>query len=295
MALINLVPPAVEPVSLTDIKEFLRIDDADASNDGVLTGLGIAARQWAEAYTQRRFITQTWRLACDWFPGYIDERLVGSKVSSPFVSGSNAILVGLRYAFVLPYPPVQSLSNFIYQNANGQVTSMILEPHTISAITNTPFQQIQITTSTPHGLSSGAGVTITGNTDLINWLGGETFEVVTVLDPNNFLLNGTSGDGTTISAGGTVTGYNFVQDLVSQPARLTPIFGSMWPVARVVVNAVQIDYVCGYGDTGDSVPEAIKTGIKLLVNYWYETRVPDEANIPMAVKAILGPYRDIRF
>ena len=39
--------------------------------------------------------------------------------------------------------------------------------------------------------------------------------------------------------------YN--EDLSSQPARLTPPFGQMWPVARVITNAVQVDYATGYG------------------------------------------------
>src|SRR6185312_1480058 len=120
MSLINTVPPLVEPVSLAELKDFLRVDSSDESNDAVIVGLALAARQWAEVYTQRRFCTQTWQLGMDFFPGYIDLKLAGQKVSSPFVSGSNAVLVGIRYAIVLPYPPVQSIAQFIYQNANGE-------------------------------------------------------------------------------------------------------------------------------------------------------------------------------
>jgi hypothetical protein len=362
MSLQLVVPPAVEPVSLSELKEFLRIDPGDTSNDATIWSLGVAARQWTEVYCQRRWVTQTWRLSVDFFPGYIDMKLVGQKVSSPFVSGSNAILVGIRYALVLPFPPVQSIASFIYQNANGQVTSMIQGPNMIASVTNTYGAPLQLVTSTPHGLQTGSAVTLAGNSSLISFLNGETFENVTVLDANTFLLNGTVGDGTTsISGGGTATGYNYTHDLASQPARLTPIFGQMWPVARVIVNAVQVEFVCGYGGpvtvsmdpnstaitgatfastdvgkpisipgagpNGDTlntilaavdgsgngttrtaaftgvtdvtavmnIPEGIKTAIKLLTTYWYENRVPDNNNIPMAVKAVLGPYRDLRF
>lgn len=295
MALINVVPPAVEPVSLAELKEFLRVDSGDTSNDAVISSLAIAARSWAEVYTQRRFITQTWQLSMDFFPGYIDTKLAGQKVSAPFVAGPNAILVGIRYAMVLPFPPIQTIETFTYQNANGQVTSMSTGPSTIASVTNSIGQPIQITTAAPHGLLTGGSVTIAGNDSLLTWLNGETTEDITILSPTTFLLNGTVGDGTSIAGGGTVTGYNYVLDLLSQPARLMPVFGQMWPVARVVANAVQIEYVCGYGDDETTIPEGIKTGIKLLTNYWYENRVPDESNIPMAVKAVLGPYRDLRF
>jgi hypothetical protein len=246
MALICTAPPLAEPVSLPELKLMLRMDPSDTSQDDVLTTLNIAARSWCETITQRRFVQQTWSLFMDYFPGYIDLKLAGQKVSSPFVSGSNAVLVGIRYAIVLPYPPVQTLNSFDYQNANGEVTSMILGPETIASVTNTNEQPISIETSTPHNLITGSTVTIAGNSGLLSLLGGEATQVITVTDDYDFTLNGTTGTGSTISAGGTVTGYNFVEDLISQPARLTPVFGQMWPVARVVVNAIEMNYTSGY-------------------------------------------------
>ena len=167
MALVLITPPPVEPVSLSELKEFLRIDAGDTSQDDTLTALGVTARSWGEVFTKRRFVQQTWRLYMDFFPGYIDLKIAGQKVSSPFVSGSNAVLVGIRYAIMLPYPPVQSIVNFQYQDSNGN--PVVMDPAT-----------------------------------------------------------------------------DYVQDLMSNPARLTPPFGRMWPVARVVVNAVQVDYSLGY-------------------------------------------------
>lgn len=369
MGLTLINPSAVEPVSLSEIKDFLRIDLDDDTQDGVLTALSMAARSWCEVYVRRRFVQQTWRLLMDSFPGYIDTKLAGAKVSSPFVSGSNAILVGIRYAIALPYPPAGSVTAFIYQNANGQVTSMIVGPLNIGGVTNVNGRPVGINTTVPHGLASGATISIAGNSALIALLGGAS-QAITVTDANDFTVNGSVGTGSSISAAGTVTGYNYVQDLQSNPARLTPLFGQMWPVARVVVNAVQVDFTCGFGipialalaansaivsgytfastDTGRpiSIPgaglnggtlntvvqsvdgggvgtlrdksqtavpanspallvncpsgnpalwESIKTGIKLLTANWYEKRIPDESNIPMAVKAILYPARDLRF
>ncbi len=174
MALICVNPPLVEPVSLAELKDMLRMDQGDTSQDDVLTTLNVAARSWCETISQRRFVQQTWRLLMDFFPGYVDMKMAGQKVSSPFVSGANAVLVGIRYAVVLPFPPVQALAAFTYQDANGNVADMM------------------------------------------------------------------NGAPTTPSA------WNFVSDLQSQPARLTPLFGQMWPVARVVVNAVQMTYTAGY-------------------------------------------------
>jgi uncharacterized phiE125 gp8 family phage protein len=60
--------PAAEPVSLADVKTFLRIDGSD--DDAVLTILIASARRMAEEYTKRAFITQTWKLVMDRFTDY---------------------------------------------------------------------------------------------------------------------------------------------------------------------------------------------------------------------------------
>lgn len=196
------------------MKDWLRIAQADTSKDSLLATLISDAREWCEAYTRRRFINQTWRLLLDFFPGTVDQRLVPTNLSSPFVSGSNAVLVGLRYALVLPYPPLQSISAFTYLDASGGTSTLVAN-----------------------------------------------------------------------------TGYVVSE---SVPARLTPPFGQFWPVARVVVDAVQVDFVCGYGTDGSAVPSGIKTAIKMLAASAFENPLPDDCGIPTSVKAKLGPFRDLR-
>lgn len=51
-------PPAVEPVTLAEVKAQARIE-ADAA-DALLTALISAARQASEAFTNRAYVTQTW-------------------------------------------------------------------------------------------------------------------------------------------------------------------------------------------------------------------------------------------
>jgi len=56
-------PPAIEPVTLEELKDHLRIDSAD--EDAVLTGLLAAAREWCEGFQNRAYITQTLQLWLD--------------------------------------------------------------------------------------------------------------------------------------------------------------------------------------------------------------------------------------
>jgi uncharacterized phiE125 gp8 family phage protein len=66
MSSILLTPPAVEPVTLADIKAFLRVEHND--DDAVISGLIAAARTHVEVQTRRALITQTWRLIRDAWP-----------------------------------------------------------------------------------------------------------------------------------------------------------------------------------------------------------------------------------
>ena len=66
MRLEPLVPPALEPVSLEEMKAHLRVDVAD--DDSLIQAKIAAARQYAEQYTRRAFITQTWEMVLDRAP-----------------------------------------------------------------------------------------------------------------------------------------------------------------------------------------------------------------------------------
>ena len=54
-----IAPPAFEPVTLAEVKVWLRLDSDYTAEDDLLRGLIQAAREWAEHYTQRAFVERT--------------------------------------------------------------------------------------------------------------------------------------------------------------------------------------------------------------------------------------------
>jgi uncharacterized phiE125 gp8 family phage protein len=71
MAAVRTQDPAVEPISLDDAKNHMRVDP-DMTDDDALIGLLItSARLYAESQTGRSFITQKWRLVMDCFPQFV--------------------------------------------------------------------------------------------------------------------------------------------------------------------------------------------------------------------------------
>ncbi|MEK4035642.1 hypothetical protein WOC76_05270 [Methylocystis sp. IM3] len=58
--------PATEPVSLTEMKAWLREDGSE--EDQLIQALVVSARMTLEAYTRRFFVTQSWRVMLDTWP-----------------------------------------------------------------------------------------------------------------------------------------------------------------------------------------------------------------------------------
>jgi len=65
MKLKQVAAPTIEPVMVDEVKTQLRVDSID--EDAYLDISIVTAREWAENYTCRKFITQTWNMHLDRF------------------------------------------------------------------------------------------------------------------------------------------------------------------------------------------------------------------------------------
>lgn len=80
MTPLALTPPAQEPVSLSEARQFLRLDQTE--EDGLLASLITAARLMVEAASGRCLIDQAWRLVLDRWPDGGEIRLPLSPAGS---------------------------------------------------------------------------------------------------------------------------------------------------------------------------------------------------------------------
>jgi len=83
---------------------------------------------------------------------------------------------------------------------------------------------------------------------------------------------------------------SYVVDNASEPGRIVRKNGQAWPVAGFYPSSVQIEAVCGYGDTADLVPANYRQAILLMVGHYYRVReaVGDYgAEVPMAVQSLV--------
>jgi uncharacterized phiE125 gp8 family phage protein len=91
MALVLVTPPAVEPVTLQEAKNHLRVDIPD--DDTLITALITAAREYCEGFQNRAYITQIWQLWLDAWPN-------GSEI-------------------MIPRPPLQAVNSVRYYGADN--------------------------------------------------------------------------------------------------------------------------------------------------------------------------------
>lgn len=84
-------------------------------------------------------------------------------------------------------------------------------------------------------------------------------------------------------------------DSKSEPSRILPAYGEVYPDARAVMNAVTIRFVAGYG-SAPTVPENIKSAMKLIIGHLYEHRETvlvgaQPFEMPLSAEYLLQPHR----
>jgi hypothetical protein len=69
--------------------------------------------------------------------------------------------------------------------------------------------------------------------------------------------------------------------------------GATWPTATRNGDAIEIELVAGYGDTGNAVPAAIRHALLLMVAHAWENRGDIGANMlaGSGARAVLAPFR----
>ena len=89
---------------------------------------------------------------------------------------------------------------------------------------------------------------------------------------------------------------NYAVDSACEPARITPVFGQIWPVSLPQIGAVCVTFDAGYGSAA-AVPEGIKSWIKLRVGSLYAHREEVSAlsrgriEVLPFIDGLLDPYK----
>lgn len=117
-----VTPPSYLVVSVADQKAHLRIDTS--AEDALIQSLIEAATAACEHETRRQFLTATWKLVLDCFPG-------GESIRSTYRGGWHPGHCG---AIVLQRPPLQGITQIEYVDPSG--TTVELATSVYQAVTD---------------------------------------------------------------------------------------------------------------------------------------------------------------
>ncbi len=102
MGVLLVTGPSVEPIAYQEVIDHLRIptfdEETDEASVAYIDGLITAVREDAEDFTNRKFITQTWKYYRDGWPS--------------------------KDYFELPFNPLQSVTSIKYTDTDGTQTTM---------------------------------------------------------------------------------------------------------------------------------------------------------------------------
>ncbi len=106
---IRTVQPAVEPVTLDELKQHARI--SFANEDTLLLTHITTAREYCERYLGQAFVNQTWRMTIDRWPVWTTH--------------------GKLRAIELPWAPLQSITSIVYNDTAGASTVLASSAYTV--------------------------------------------------------------------------------------------------------------------------------------------------------------------
>jgi uncharacterized phiE125 gp8 family phage protein len=109
-----ITPPVAPVITLADLREHLRVEEASALQDGLILGWLEAAREYCQHYTQRAIGLQTIEIAIDEFPEASIALLPGPAISITSIKFINQIGVE------------QTLGNSLYTLDNYGIEHWVL-------------------------------------------------------------------------------------------------------------------------------------------------------------------------
>lgn len=108
----------------------------------------------------------------------------------------------------------------------------------------------------------------------------------------------------------TMPATDYVVDTSCEPARITPVFGKIWPISLPQIGAIEILFTAGYGAPNNAtpaiwapaqVPEGIKAWMKMRIGSLYANRAEIEivqraqlVEMPF-VDGLLDPFRVVTY
>lgn len=287
MTIVVFTPPATEPLTVADLLQFLQIDESNFEPaPGVVTAAlaspAVAGALTAGAYRYRAtFVTASGETQAG-------EVSAAVTVADPAVNGKIALtgipiggsLVTARKLYRTAangssYLLLATAANNTATTYTDNIADAALGAGAPTANTTAdPMLGMMIAAARAHAETELHRFLITQTLDMyldaFPQEEGAYFSNLPILLPpiqSVTSISYTNLDGTE----STLAADQYLVDTKSQPARITPAWGTVWPPTRMQNNAVKVRFVAGYGAAAD-VPDCIRHWMLLRIRTMWESR-----------------------
>jgi len=298
-------PPVIEPISLTEIKDFLRLSVADGSN-GVETSQTITPGARAPGTVTGSSVevlgysaTVSLNVGTILATGTLNAKIQHSNDEVTWtddVSYNQVTPANDNAVYSLQYTGGKRYILVVAVVANAQADYSVEVQKQVGDTSEDTYLAAIITAAREYceGFQNRAYITQTWEVSWDYWPCREielpkgrlqTIDTVSYKD-----------------SGGVTTELTETTDYVYSTrgilGRLTTAYGKTWPsFTPFPLDAVVIEFTCGYGDAAADVPTKVIQAMRMLVSHWYENRTPlaetgqAPGEIAFAVSALLWQDR----
>jgi hypothetical protein len=266
--IVEEVAPVAEPLLLTDVKNFLKVENS-SNDDSFIEELIQSAREEVEGFTGRSLVNKGYRQSLDAFPYFVDTVMSQMAYPPSYYSMPRYSTTLWNYSQMIKLlrSPLQQVTKITYSDSvTGEIDALYpalfgWEPLTEYNIgdqiedSNANLQVVTAVSQADEDSTSMSGAT-------------QPTWSATAGDPT------TDGMLTWTCMGTPPDSGDFVYDADTTPPRIFPMPGQTWPPVLYVPNAVQIHFIAGYGANGKAVPASLRRAMRLMISDGYYNREP---------------------
>ena len=121
----------ITPVTLSEVKQTLRIDTDNFDQDSELTMMLRSSIKVLEEYTGRSFITKTYELALDRIPYSQEDKLIEGFSTGPFMDRTANYIT-------LPKSPLVAVTSFKYYDDSDTESTFATSNYYVDSYSDTP-------------------------------------------------------------------------------------------------------------------------------------------------------------
>lgn len=276
----RVLDPITEPVSLSDVKNYLRVDITD--DDELISSIISAARERAEDLTARSLLSTQWVFSMDRFPYFWEYEDTESGYFGRHHSHRHSMFRSNRLEIILPRGPVLSIDSIQYKDLSGTVQTLDPGLYSVDLLSEPARIAPAYGCAWPAALFDLNSVTIKftcGYQQTVT-------EIVT-------LAGNAAPYSATVSRATTALSLTSAVDVVSgDPVQASLLNGVITVASGTVGQQIEVVYQT------TNVPNSFILAIKLLCGTYYDNRTEVQQGggnfnslpVPLSASSLLATY-----